>query len=99
MPDAHHSRDARPSKQVTMQPRPYYAKMQSPDNRGGVVAGLNLAYLYNRVEEKGKQNGKRERLVDSGDKEGGDSGGFLKEARERMSRSKRRRTMTGEEKK
>lgn len=32
---------------ATMQPRTYYAKMQSPDNHSGVIAELNLTYLYN----------------------------------------------------
>lgn len=31
---------------AAMQPRTYYAKMQSPDNRSGVIVELNLTYLY-----------------------------------------------------
>lgn len=38
---------------VTMRPRAYYAKMQSPDNRSDVIAELNLTYLYNRGEGGG----------------------------------------------
>lgn len=61
MPDAHHSRDARRSKQVTMRPRPYYAKMQSPDNRGGVIARGLISQLsvQPRGREKGNKMGKR----------------------------------------
>lgn len=57
MPDAHHSRDARRSKQVTMRPRPYYAKMQSPDNRGGVIARGLISQLS--VQPRGREKGNK----------------------------------------
>lgn len=40
-----------------MRPRPYYAKMQSPDNRGGVIARGLISQLS--VQPRGREKGNK----------------------------------------